>query len=85
MTNENNYPLTDGEEEMVIELLMTQGAMMDSAEHYEYMRALMALSKKYGAEYIAEAIHRIRSDMKLINDALNDAFDVGSEFDGRNK
>ena len=75
---QGNFSLDDGDESFVINLLLDQGRMLDFDTKLADMRGLMAISKKYGAEYLAEAIHRIHSDMKLINDALND---VGCEFD----
>ena len=75
---QNNFSLDDGDETFIINLLLDQGRMLDFDTKIADMRGLMVLSKKYGAEYLAEAIHRVHSDMKLINDALND---VGCEFD----
>ena len=75
---QGNFSLDDGDESFVINLLLDQGRMLDLDTKMADMRGLMTLSKKYGAEYLAEAIHRIHSDMKLITDALND---VGCEFD----
>ena len=75
---QNNFSLDDGDETFIINLPLDQGRMLDFDTKLADMRGLMVLSKKYGAEYLAEAIHRIHSDMKLITDALND---VGCEFD----
>ena len=75
---QNNFSLDDGDEAFIINLLLDQGRMLDFDTKIADMRGLMVLSKKYGAEYLAEAIHRVHSDMKLITDALND---VGCEFD----
>jgi len=75
---QNNFSLDDGDETFIINLLLDQGRMLDFDTKIADMRGLMVLSKKYGAEYLAEAIHRVHSDMKLITDALND---VGCEFD----
>jgi len=75
---QNNFSLDDGDETFIINILLDQGRMLDFDTKIADMRGLMVLSKKYGAEYLAEAIHRVHSDMKLITDALND---VGCEFD----
>jgi len=75
---QNNFSLDDGDESFIINLLLDQGRMLDLDTKMADMRGLMVLSKKYGAEYLAEAIYRVHSDMKLITDALND---VGCEFD----
>jgi hypothetical protein len=75
---QGNFSLDDGDEHFIIQILLEQGRMIDFDTKVKDMLELMGLSKKYGAEYLAEAIYRIHSDMKLINDALND---VGCEFD----
>ena len=78
---QNNFSLDDGDEAFIINLLLDRGRMLDLDTKMADMRGLMMLSKKYGAEYLAEAIHRIHSDMKIINEALYVTDSIGCEFD----